>query len=316
MADPSSVYSQLATSTIAVWAGSLAVDNVFHRVPVLAWLKAQQKPHAPGREVVEPVLYAGNPTAGAYAKGGTVPLQSIDVLTAANFGWKKYMASLVIHDEDADDNAGRARMVDMINAHILSTEESIADEMSGDVWGSGTGAGNTLAGLQVIVDTTSDIGNIDVSANAWWQANTYTTAEAINTRRMASVLNSCTEGKKGNKPGEWLVVMTAALWEAFEDLVLPHQRISGDIMGKLGFDSMKWKGTEVMWDSDCPSGSIYILNQNALRLRPQQDCATKYKHQSVRLANATAVSHIVWWRGALTVNERRKLGKLTSVAVP
>lgn len=316
MADPSSVYSQLATSTLAVWASTLAVDNIFHRVPVFAWLQAFQKPHAPGREVVEPLRYAGNPTAGAYAKGGTIPLTTLDVITAANFGWKKYMAALVINDEDADDNAGRAKMVDLIEAQIASTEESIADEMSADLWGSGDGTGDTLVGLQVAVDATTDIGNVDVSLNSWWEAQTYTTAETINTRRMAYVKNLCSKGQKGNKPGEWLVVMTAGLWEAFEDLILPHLRIDGKVMGKLGFDSLQWKGSEVMWDEDCPDDSIYILNRNALRLRPQQNCAKKYIHQSVRLANATAVSHIVWWRGALTIRERRKLGKLTSVTAP
>ena len=316
MPDPSSVYSQLAASTIAAWAQKLAQDNIFHRIAVFAWLKSLQKAASPGRECVEPVLYGENATADAYTKGATVPMAAQDVVTAARFGIKKYMAAMLVNDEDAEDNAGRAQMVDLIGAMILSTEESIAGNMSADLWGTGLGAGAELAGLQVIVDTTSDIGDIDVSAQAWWQAHQYTTAEAINTRRMASIKNQCSQGKTGNQPGEWLVVMTAALWEAFEDLILPHQHIDGKIMGALGFDSIRWKGTEVVWDEDCPSGQIYILNRNALRLRPQANYVKKYKHQAVVLANATATNHIVSWRGSLTTNERRKLGKLTNVTVP
>ena len=87
-------------------------------------------------------------------------------------------------------------------------------------------------------------------------------------------------------------------------------------LGKLGFDALRYKGAEVVWDENCTSGGIYFLNDKVLKLRPHSQCATRFLVQEGNPSDQLARARIVWTMFALTCARRSALGKHTNKSAP
>jgi hypothetical protein len=317
---PNSVTDQfdlVVTSTMRNYLTNNFHDNIFNKMPLLAWLQAagRYKSVDGGDYLVEPLMYGKNTTVKSFGGYDQFDVQPMDGFTAATYNWKGVGGSLVYGLEDKLKNTGKSKIIDLIEARTKQLELSIREAMSEMLFGDGTGnGGKDVLGLQAIIDDTGTLGGIDSGTYTWWQAYKDDDAEAMDIADWRRVYNEA--GAQVSKPK--LIMTTMAYYEWYEGQVAAklsiNDRQGSNPLGDLGFDTLRYKGALVTWDEECPASNAFFLPEDFLTLRYHKD-ANFNKTEPQRPANQLAWVYLLYWYGNLTTGNRRRFGRLKSKTV-
>lgn len=269
-----------------------------------------------GRTLVEPLMYAENSTAKFYDGYETFTVTGPDdSIDAAEYEWKQLGGFSVFSGIEEIKNAGKYAALNWAQSRIKVLEATLKNAAATSVYSDGTGtSGKEFGGLQLLVsdDPTAagTVGGIDQAANAFWrnQVNdlsggaTATTADNI-TAYMNSMWLNCVRGT--DKPD--LILGDSFMYNAFESSLQQLQRLSSSKMAERGFEALKYKSADVVYDDQCPADHLYFLNTDHLYFQcsPQRKF-TVGKVRQVTNADYTLVP--VWLAGNLTMSNRSLQG--------
>jgi len=82
-----------------------------------------------GVKIVEPLIYGTNGTVGSYSGTDTISLTAQSGITAAEYDWKQYAASIAITGIEEAQNNGEQEVINLLEAKIMQAEESIREGM-------------------------------------------------------------------------------------------------------------------------------------------------------------------------------------------
>lgn len=273
-----------------------------------------------GERIVEPLMYGKNTTAKSYSGYealDTTPQTGID---SAEFNWKQYSVSISISGLEERQNAGTSRIINLLEAKTTQAEMSLTEALSVGLFSDGTGnGGKNLTGLQAMVSNSGTYGGISSSANTWWKAGIDSNSEALGLPKMRTAYNT---SSVGGKDAPTLIVTTQTLFESYEAL-FTNTAISGGgshfstpsegrkTMADGGFQTLEFKGVPIVWDEQCPSGTMYFLNSKHMKLVMHKNANfrttdfVKPENQDARIAQILV-------QGNLTCNRRASFYGLTA----
>lgn len=199
---PSNVDSLLSTTLSAV--RKKMADNIFTRIPLFNWLKQKSKiTENGGASVVCPVMFGKNSTAKPYSGYGIIDTTPQEGMTAAQYAWKQYAATVSISGLEEQQNRGDKAIIKLLEAKVKQAEMSLRDKLDVDMWATST-ATNAILALPTIVDTTTSIGDISKSSNSWWQAQV-TASGSFAARGLSdlrslwnTIINNSVDGRSGD----------------------------------------------------------------------------------------------------------------------
>jgi hypothetical protein len=289
-------------------------DQITVELPLLAALNSKGSVvEDGGKRIVKPVLYALNDTVGSYDGYDLIDTTPQDGFGEAVYDWKQYAGSVTIDGRTERLNAGSPQIINILSAKMDQLRISMEDDLNSMLWGDGTGnGGKDFNGVQAIVNATTDLGGFDVDADAtWWVARTdsgtdLTTIDGV--RDLSTMYNGLRIAK--SRPD--FLFTTQTVFEAYEALAAPNIRFEGQMKADLGFESVAFRGAEVMFDNDCPSASIYFLNSKYLQFTKHRDAWLKML-PFARPVNQDAKTALVISMGELVTDVRRAHGVITSV---
>ncbi len=181
-------YDSILSTTLANYRTTLE-DNVFTARPLVAWLKRKDKIRMVdgGAKIVVPLMYAQNQAAGSYSGYDTLPLTASAGISAAEYPWKQFAATIAINGLEEAENSGQEAIIDLLESKITQAEETMAEQMDVMFLSDGSGnSGKDWWGLKAIIDATdvnqngSPVGNISLgisvepvaatqpTQNQWW----------------------------------------------------------------------------------------------------------------------------------------------------
>ena len=292
-------------------------DNVFSARPLFYALTNGQtiRRISGGAKIVAPILYGTNSTAASYSGSETLSVTAQTGISAAEFDWKQYAATVTITGIEEAKNNGEAEIIDLLEGKIMQTEETIIENMNTMLWGDGTGnSGKDWNGIANLVDSTGTVGGIDSTGtgNGFW-ASTETAATGtpanLTLAQMATLYNDVSVGN--DQPT--IVITSQSGYEAYEALLQPQLRYTDATTADAGFQNLLFKGAPVTFDSSATSGTMYMLNNKYLRLVAHSDVWFK-PTPFVRPTNQDARFAQILCYGNLTVTNRARQGKLTGIA--
>lgn len=294
-------FNTLATTTFQKYAKTLT-DNIFYGQPVFAMMmeKGRKQTETGGNGFNEPLMYGANSTFKGTSEFGVIDTTPVTGLTAARYSWSQYTGSIAMSELEIAQNRGDSQIISLMKAKADQLQMSAKEKFDVDLFGTGHDSVTTINGLQTFVavsPTTGTVGGIDRSAadNAWWRNNSTTSAgsfAAAGLDKMRTMYNSCSQDGSASPD---VIVTTQTVYEAYEKTGQSIQRTQNTKMLDLGFENFEYKGATLFYDSNCPSGYMYFLNTDFLKLRWQSGYELEISpfikpyDQPVRVANVITI---------------------------
>jgi len=302
-------FDNLLTTTLANYRSQLT-DNVFTARPLTYFLmdKGRIRMLNGGTKIVEPIIYGENNTVGSYSGYDSLSLTPQTGISAAEFEWKQYAASISISGIEEAKNNGEQEIINLLEAKIMQAEESMREGFNEMFFSDGTGnSSKDWNGLGNLVEASGTVGGIDRSSYSWWRSYEENTATALTLAQMSTAYNSVSVGN--DHPD--MVLTTQTLFEKYEALLQPQLRYTDTKTADAGFQNLLFKAGPVVYDVHCPAGVMFFLNSKYLTLVGHSG---KWFAQTAFVSpeDVDARYALIMCYGNLTVRNCAKQGKLTA----
>jgi len=310
MAAGNSDFDEILSTTLKNYVPKLA-DNVFTARPLFYALTNGQTIRRVngGAKIVVPIIYGTNSTAGSYSGSDTIATTAQTGITAAEYDWKQYAATVTITGIEEAKNNGEYAIIDLLEGKIMQAEQTIIQNMNTMFWSDGTGnSGKDMLGLNRLVGTGNTVGGIDAtdSDNAWWRSTVTNQGGALTLAAMSTIYNTVSVGN--DQPT--IIITDQDEYEKYEALLQPNLRYTSADVADAGFQNLLFKGAPVTYDSDSDlDGKMFFLNTKYLRLVAHTE--TWFQPTPfVRPTNQDARYAQILCYGQLTCSNRARQGML------
>jgi hypothetical protein len=310
---PANVTS-LITTTLENRDNKEIQDAVFNDLVLIKYLQDKNSVRrAGGTEILVPLRTSKNSTAGFYDGGDTINIDHQDELTSAAFKWKQAAAAVTVWGrEERIQNAGSYAVLDLVQSKIKGAEESLRDAINTALFAASP-ASTDIGSLVTSIDATSTIGDINSTTYSFWQS-TSTGSGSFASQGLTDMrtLWSTLEVKAPSAPTD-LILTTTSVYNFYEAALQAQQRyMPSDRVGNATFDSLMFRSAPLKYDAAATSGVMYFLNSKAMELviHSGTDFIMRDWVPSIDQDSKTAIFMVGL---ELTIKNRRKLGKLTSI---
>jgi hypothetical protein len=337
MAGANTNYADILATTIESRSKKIA-DNVTKNNGLLTRLKQKGKikTFSGGHKILQELSFAENGNAGWYSGYDTLPVAASDVLTAAEFEIKQLAVPVVISGLEMLQNAGKEKMIDLMESRLEVAEATMANYVSAGLYSDGSGGvGGTksIVGLEATTpDNTSSgritagtYGNIVRNSYSMWQPYYYDFGgTAPTTSTIQTGLNAMWAELNRGMDRPDLIVMDNIAWLVYIASLQTNQRFTDPSQANLGFPSVKFMDADVILDGGIggfagdetgdgtpdTTGTVYMLNTKFLHFRPHAQRNMVPLSPNKRYAvNQDAEVQILAWAGNLTCSGNRFQGR-------
>lgn len=309
MANPN--FDALLSTTLANYRDQLT-DNIFTARPLTYFLqdKGRIRMLNGGTKIVEPLIYGESTTVGSYSGYDSIALTAQAGITAAEYDWKQYAASIAISGIEEAKNNGEQEIINLLEAKIMQAEESMREGFNRMFYSDGSGnSGKDWNGLGNIVEASGTVGGINraTAGNEYWRSYEENTATALTLAQMSTAYNSVSVGN--DHPD--MILTTQTLFEKYEALLQPQLRYTDTKTADAGFQNLLFKAAPIVYDEHCTAGIVYFLNSKYLTLVGH---SSKWfaQTQFVQPEDLDARYALIMCYGNLTCRNAAKQGKLTA----
>jgi len=259
-------FDALLSTTLANYRSQLT-DNVFTARPLTYTLmdKGRIRMLNGGTKIVEPLIYGESTTVKSYSDYDSIALTPQTGISAAEYDWKQYAASISISGIEEAKNNGEAEIINLLEAKIMQAEESMREGFNRMFFADGTGnGGKDWNGLGNIVEASGTVGGIDPAGtgNSFWQSYEENTSTALTLAQMATAYNTVSVGN--DHPD--VILSSQLLFEKYESLLQPQLRYTDTKTADAGFQNLLFKAAPIMYDVHCNAGTMFFLNTKYITL--------------------------------------------------
>jgi hypothetical protein len=318
MASPSSVFTELVTSTLRNHPSEIA-DNVSQNNALWRYLKRKGKIDLEdgGYEIVRNLDYANNSTYQRYSGYDSLNIGQTQVLTAAKYDWMQAAVNVTASGRELRMNSGDNAIFNLSKAKLKNAVRTAANYMSIDVYSDGA-LTNQMGGLAYIIQTNGQgtVGGINSATYTFWrnQFLEATGTNAVTKSNIKGFMNTLYLSlvRGADKPD--LIVSShdffAMYWESLQD----QQRYTNDKdEATAGFRALKYVDADVIFDSNSnfstTAEKMYFLNTDYLGLVVHRDANWSQMDDKVSV-NQDAVVIPMLWMGNLVCSNRSLQGIL------
>lgn len=323
MATPSSVFTEMVTSTERAWSQKVT-DNVSDHNALLRRMKdkGKIKTYGGGYEITLPLEYAENGTYQRFAGFDLLNTNASDVLTTAKYDNKMIALHVVASGQELLQNSGKEQMINLVKVRKQNALKTAANQFSIDLYSTGA-LTNQIGGLGHIVtsDGTGTVGGIVSGTYTFWKnkfkemtgTNLAASPSAANAVSMKADMNDLwlDLNRGADKPD--MIVMSHDLYALFELGEQQLQRYADADLAKAGFQTLKYKSADVIFDDNTNFSQTaevaYFLNTDYLYVMQHKEAQWSADEEK-RPTNQYAVVIPYYWMGNLVCSQRALQGKL------
>jgi hypothetical protein len=317
---------QVAASAWEALITDKPTDNIFTSQGLIYLLNESgfKESVSGGRLFEATVEYATNTTFRGYGEMEQLDTTRIDVFDAARFDQKIYAGTIQFSDLELIRNQVANRKFDLLEAKLSNGRNSALEGMNTMLYldGSGNG-GNDMDGLAKIISstpTTGTVGGINRATFTFWRnrqnSGAKTTSAYDNLRSsMTTTFNQCSLGGVDSIPTG--AVTDRATFEGYESLRVALEKIersSKATGGDIAFlnRAIEFKGIPLIYDENCPSATLYFVNNRFLKLCYLKGGWMKMDGP-ISPNNQLVQTYKIKTFGNLTTSASRHLGVVTAI---
>lgn len=256
-----------------------------------------------GWEITNPLIVGRNPNITSYSYYEELPVAQTNEFTTVRQTWSRVAGTVIISDQEEDENRGAAQIFKLVTAKMDILEESIKEKFGTYLYGLGTG--NDPAGLQNVIPddpTTGTYGGLDRAAEPQWRTSSYNFAGTLDETNIEEAFDDILMDLtvKGEKPD--LILVGRNLYRNYRAAVRDKVMVMLSDLGKgkgmvdLGFSGVSHQNIPLVYDEDCPINKAYFINSKYLRLHVLRHVNMRVK-ELVAPWNVDATGRRIVWQG-------------------
>ena len=285
-------------------------DNISEHNAFLSRMvsKGQIKNDSGGKTINKSLMYAENGMYKWYSGLESFNIVEEEVLDAAEFERKYLGTFLYFSGKDKMENRNKHQIFDLISARKKVAEKTLMNQVATSLYSDGSSS-KQLGGLRLLIDddptSAGTIGGIDQVANTFWR-NKFTPATAFTSATARGVMNAqwLQQVRGTDKPD---LILTNTMYTPYEESLQENVRYTSTKMADAGFESIKYKTADVVYDDQCPDDRMYMVNTDYLELCcPSDRKFSVGKNRTVTNADYDVIP--ILFAGALTCSNRALQG--------
>lgn len=264
-----------------------------------------------GPQISNPLIVGLNPNVTSMQYYDQVPVDQTNEFTTVSYNMSRVVGSLIISDQEEDENQGRAAIFKILTGKIKSLDESISRQFATYHTSVGTGTDpNGLGNLIPADPTTGSVGGINLATESQWRSSSYNFAGTLNPENIEEAfddileldLNRGSDGQKSAQPtvifaGRNIYRMHKAAARDKTSIQLSETG-TGKKLVNLGIVGTTHGGKPLLFDEKLPANVCYFVNEEYLTLHVLRGVNMKIK-KLVAPWNVDATGRRVVWEGQL-----------------
>jgi hypothetical protein len=274
---------------------------------------------AGGYEIAIPLTQAENSTYQRFSGYDTLNIGASDVLSAAKYDWRQVALHVTASGRELRMNNSEERLINLVKARMDVAMSTAANNMSVDLYSDGA-LSNQIGGLAHLItaDGTGTVGGIVSGTYTFWKnkfGEIATDATVYANVRKAMNLQWLAQTRGNDKPD--LIVSTHDLYSVYEGGLQDNQRYEDSRTAALGFSSLKYKSSNILFDDNSNYGTtaelMYYLNTKYLYLMEHPEARWTEDDEKTPI-NQDAVVVPIYWMGQLCTSNRSLQGRIHDLA--
>jgi hypothetical protein len=280
---------------------------------VSAYLHAQKRVIVEdgGPSITNPLIVGLNPNVTSMQYYDQVPVNQTNEFTTVSYSMSRVVGSLIISDQEEDENQGRAAIFKILKGKIMALDESISRQFATYHTSIGTGTDpNGLGNLIPADPTTGSVGGISLASEPQWRSSSYNFAGTLTPENIEEAfddiieldLNRSTDGQSSPQPtvifaGRNIYRMHKAAARD-KTVIQLGETGTGKKLINLGIVGTTHNGKPLLFDEKLNPNVAYFVNDEYLTLHVLRGVNMKIK-QLVAPWDTDATGRRVVWEGQL-----------------
>jgi hypothetical protein len=254
-----------------------------------------------GYQITNPLTVGRNPNVASYEYYDQLPISQTNEFTTVTYYWSRVAGSVIISDQEEDENRGESAIFKLMKAKMDVLEESIKEQFSSYLYAAGGGT-DPLGLASLIPDdpTTGTLGGINRATETQWRTSSYAFAGALNATNIEEAFDDILLDLtlKSDKPD--LILVGRNIYRLYRAAVRDKitfalsDTSNGKRMMDLGFTGISHQNVPILYDEDCPVNKAYFINSKYLRTHILRHVNMKVKSLSAPWDTDASGSRIVW----------------------
>lgn len=256
-----------------------------------------------GRNITNPLISGRNPNVTSYSYYNSLPVAQTSEFKTVEYGWSRVAGTVIISDQEQDENQGEAAIFKVLTAKMQVLDESIQEKFSSYMYGAGPGV--DPFGLEAAIPdnpTTGVFGGLSRATNNDWRTSAYDFATTLTSSNIEEAFDDILMDLTLRKERPDVIIIGRDLYRIYrqavrDKLVINLSEIKKDVVD-LGFSGIAHDKIPIIYDEDCAANKAYFINSKYLRLHILKGVNMKVKQLSAPW-NVDAVGRRTVWQGQL-----------------
>lgn len=223
-----------------------------------------------GDDILGAIEYKLNTTVAWISDTETLDVTRVDVFDQYTYTWRQLGETVTMSSFEEAINRGSSKKFDLLGGKLENARTSMRAKINEALFTAQSG--KAMLGLPDIVSstpTTGTVGGINRANYSFWRnqqtSGAKTTSDFDNLRSsMRTIRSACSKGQGVKEPDYF--VSTSTVVNGFESLLIANEQVTSksdkDANGAFKSTAYKFAMADVVWDRDCPSGTMYALNND------------------------------------------------------
>lgn len=269
---------------------------------LVAWMFASRRVETEtGANITNPLTIGRNPNVTSYQYYQPLPVAQTNEFTTISYGWSRVAGTVIISEQEEDENSGDTAIFKLLKAKMQVLEESIQEKFSSYLYATGSGADPNGLGNVIPDDpTTGTLGGISRATQTQWRTSAYQFSGGLDASNIEEAMDDIMMDLtlKGEKPT--VILMGRNLMRIYKQAVRDrttfalNETKNGERMFDLGFGGVSYNNVPIIYDEDCGVNRAYFINDKYLRLHILKGVNMRAKKLSSPWNMDASGSRTVW----------------------
>jgi hypothetical protein len=254
-----------------------------------------------GYNITNPLTVGRNPNISSYEYYDTLPVNQTNEFTTVSYTWSRVAGTVIISDQEEDENTGESMIFKLMKAKMDVLEESIKEKFSEYLYAVGGGSDPLGLGSLIPDDPTSGtLGGISRATETQWRTSAYDFDGGLDATNIEEAFDDILMDLtlKADKPD--LILCGRNIYRTYRAAVRDKvvlnlsDTANGKRMMDLGFGGLTHQNISMVYDEDCNVNKAYFINSKFLRLHMLKGVNMKVKSLSSPWDTDASGSRVVW----------------------